>query len=544
MSAQPAPTTKRTFRLPAEIALGCLLALFFILRAFALIPHPADEGIYFYGALRWSQGLWPYRDFFHAHPPLHLLPTALLFKVFGYSLLLAKLPTFVAAAFLGIAAYVVTIKVAPAKSQTAKQVAGLMAATALLFAESLLKASATDTGICQAGAWVGLAAMLLALHFPTVAGAVAAVAPLTLLQAGPAAAVVVAASILLGKRAALRCTISSIATFAAVHLLFWWIAGNAFWQQVYGFHLEKVGTVGEGSLQLGFVIFDNWTLFTLATSGTTALFLGTRQTRILATLAIAAAALTIVAMATRPRVFPFYFQPAFLPLALLIGWGFATALDHIASWWKTRGDELVPTRIIWVPAVVLLLLVGPLAGSLSSAISPKRASQLSTYSQIYSWVDAPGIGAINSLIKILFWQDGIRVVNEDANAITQYLWQRSRWLDIQPAMVAAVAEQASPNPQLSLFGDSTIAPLVALQAHVPLTADLVDTNMQRVRTGNLAVSEILALLETSPQALLLLGASGGIGALPELRAYVGQHYSALQEFQSPYGYRYTLWRRR
>ena len=544
MSAPPAPTTKRPFRLPAEIALGCLLILFFVLRAFALIPHPADEGIYFYGALRWAQGLRPYRDFFHAHPPLHLLPTALLFKLFGYSLLLAKLPTFAAAAFSGIAAYVLTIKVAPAKSQTAKQVAGLMAATALLFAESLLKASATDTGICQASAWVGLAALLLALNFPAIAGAIAAAAPLTLLQAGPAAAVVVAASILLGKRAAIRCTISSLATFAAAHLLCWAIAGNAFWQQVYGFHLEKVGTEGEGSLQLGFVIFDNWTLFALAASGTTALFLGTRQTRALGALATAAATLTIVAMATRPRVFPFYFQPAFLPLALLIGLGFATALDHLPQWWKTRRDELVPPRIIWAPALVLLLLAGPLAAPLSSAISPKRASQLSTYSQTYSWIDAPGIGATNTLVQALFWQDGVRVVNEDANAITQYLWQRSRWLDIQPAMVAAVTEQAASNPQLSLFGDSTVAPMVALQAHVPLTADLVDTNMQRVRTGNLAVPEILALLDTSPSALLLLGASGGIGSLPELRAYVGQHYTALHEFQSPYGYRYTLWRRR
>ena len=536
--------SKPPFRFPAELALGGLVLLFLALRAFALLPHPADEGIYFYGALRWSQGIWPYRDFFHAHPPLHLLPNAVAFTLFGFSLPLAKLGTFAAAAFLGVAAYVISVAIAPVQSKTCRQIGGLMAATALLFAESLLKASSTDTGICQAGAWVGLSAMLLALGFPALAGASAAAAPLTLLQAGPAAFVVVAASGLLGRRAAFRCGLTAAACFAGTHLVFWIVAGNAFWQQVYGFHLNKVGAEGEGAVQLGFVVFDNWTLFTLAAGGATALLLGTVQTRVLAGLGLAATTLTLAAMATRPRVFPFYFQPAFLPLALLIGWGFATVCDQLVRWWTRRGERSLPPRVVWAPALVVLVLAGPLAGSWAGAISPKRAQQLSTYAQAYSWVDAPVGGTINAAIKALFWQDGLRVVNHDANAITQYLWQRSRWLEIQPAVVTAVAEHAAANPHTTLFGDSTVAPLVALQAGVPIAWDEVDTNMQRVRAGNLAISEILARLDVSPNTLLLLGQTGGIGTLPVIRQYLSQHYAGVREFSSLSGYRYVLWRRR
>lgn len=540
VTAHPVPR----YRLPSELALGCLLVLFFALRAFALLPHPADEGIYFYGALRWSQGLWPYRDFFFAHPPLHLLPNAALFKLFGFSLGVAKMLTFLSASFVGVAAYAVTIRLAPTTNRTIRQVAALMAATAVLFAESLLKAASTDTGICQASACVALAAVLLCWSRPMAAGAAAAAAPLTLLQAGPAAAVVVAASLLLGKRTASRCFAAAVGVFASVHAVFWVIGGRAFWQQVYGFHLDKVGAEGEGLAQLGFVVFDNWTLFVLAATGALALAWGDRKARVLAALAAAAAALTLVAMATRPRVFPFYFQPAFFPLSLLVGWGFAQLLDRAALWWAGRRQRWQPTLALGVPVMFLALVAGPLANTLAAAVSPRRAEQLRTYAQTYSWVDAPGLGAVNALIKALFWQDGVRVVNEDANAITQYLWQRSRWLNTAPAMVDAVRAQAAHLSQPSLFGDSTVAPLVALQAGLPVTSDLVDTNLQRIRTGNLQLSEVVSMLDTSPQALLLLGQSGGIGTLPELRAYVAAHYTLVNNFISAHGYQYGLWRRR
>ena len=44
---------------------------------------PGDENVYFYMAKAVSEGQMPYRDFFYAHPPLHIFALATLIKIFG-----------------------------------------------------------------------------------------------------------------------------------------------------------------------------------------------------------------------------------------------------------------------------------------------------------------------------------------------------------------------------------------------------------------------------------------------------------------------------
>ncbi len=543
IAPQPSLTPASPIRAVGPVSLSVVVLLFLALRAYALAPHPADEGIYFYGALRWSQGVWPYRDFFHAHPPLHLLPNALLFRVFGFGLLLAKAPTFLAAAFCGVAAYLIVCQLGAARSLLSRQIAGVVAATALLFAESTLKAAATDTGIQQACAWVALAALLLTYNRCLAAGVAAAAAPLTLIQAGPAALVVVAASLLLGRKAAVRTFLGAATLFMGVHAVMWALAGTAFWQQVYGFHLEKVGAAGEGARHLGFVAYDNWTLIALAMAGALALLMGPRRGRALGAVATCAAVFTVWAMVTRPRVFPFYFQPAFFPLSLLVGLGAAQVIEGTRSWWQQR-PRAWPTPHVWAPVAAMVLLLGPFHHPVANALSPRRAEQLASYAQSYQWINAPGVGPLNQLVSALFWQQGIRVAGQDANAVTQYLWQRSRWLDCHPDLVSAVAAHAQVNPQTSLLGDSTVAPLVALQAGVPIAGDLVDTNMQRLKTGNLTLTHIFSTLDAHPEALLVLGKTGGIGTLPDLRAFVARHYEPAGHFTARTGATYNLWRRR
>ena len=62
-----------------------------VLKAYGLHLQPGDEGIYFYLAARVAEaGLTPYRDFFFAHPPVHLLVGAGAFKLFGASASVGK----------------------------------------------------------------------------------------------------------------------------------------------------------------------------------------------------------------------------------------------------------------------------------------------------------------------------------------------------------------------------------------------------------------------------------------------------------------------
>jgi hypothetical protein len=518
-----------------------LLALFWVTRSFALIPHSADEGIYFYGAKRMAEGLVPYRDFFHAHPPFHLLPTAILLRLADYSLALVKAPVFFWAAFQGVAAYLVVLRLQPTASRLAREASGLIAATLLLFCESMLKGAAYDTGIVQASGFVALGAVLLVAGQFLLAGIVVAFAPLTLLQSGPAAAVVVLAALAVDRRKGLKTMAGAAATFALVHLVYWGIAGSAFWQQTYLFHLEKVENRGEGAIQLGYSLYDNWALFVGAVVGTLALMLGERKQRIIGILCIGATALTFVAMATRPRVFPFYFLPAFFPAALATGLGLGQILNRLTAAFRERNASLIDHKV-WLPILIAVGLLTFLADPISSAISPGRATQVASYEQTYTWVDGPGIGGLNGVMRSVFWQNGKRDKGVDANPITQYLWQRSRWLNVVPEMVETVRTERQLRVETTLFGDSTIVPLVAMEAGVSITGDLVDTNTQRIGAGNLTMAEVLALLDTQPSALVLVGSSG-IGSNPELRNYLQKNYRVLRQFAPATGRNFTLFRR-
>ena len=67
-TAQSAPAPKWR-RLIAPACAAAAVVVFLILKCYALHPHRADEGIYFYDATRLAAGARLYRDLFFAHPP-------------------------------------------------------------------------------------------------------------------------------------------------------------------------------------------------------------------------------------------------------------------------------------------------------------------------------------------------------------------------------------------------------------------------------------------------------------------------------------------
>ena len=70
--------------------LSLLLSGFLVLKSVGIRPSITDENIYFYMARNLIQGFVPYRDFFFAHPPGHILFIAPFFAS-GFNLMIAKL---------------------------------------------------------------------------------------------------------------------------------------------------------------------------------------------------------------------------------------------------------------------------------------------------------------------------------------------------------------------------------------------------------------------------------------------------------------------
>jgi len=79
-----------------------LLALYFAIKAAAVlgnsVPAQSDASLYIYTAKAVAEGAVPYRDFFFAHPLLMILPTVVLFRLFGPSFLAGALQPVMAGA--------------------------------------------------------------------------------------------------------------------------------------------------------------------------------------------------------------------------------------------------------------------------------------------------------------------------------------------------------------------------------------------------------------------------------------------------------------
>lgn len=131
------------------------LAMFVLLAAYALLKvhggrySATDEAIYFYAAKAWSEGLWPYHDFFFSHPPLHIALPAGIFAIMGYSWPVAKALSALATAGTGVVVWRIGRRwFGPAW--------GVAAATLFLLASETLKASTNLTGVNLTTLWMML----------------------------------------------------------------------------------------------------------------------------------------------------------------------------------------------------------------------------------------------------------------------------------------------------------------------------------------------------------------------------------------------------
>ena len=525
MKSQQSPAGTRA----AHAALGVGLAGFLALKCYSLQPHRSDEGIYFYLAQRVCDGGRLYRDLFFAHPPLHLFFPVLFTALFGYSFALLKLLPSFAGAAQGVLVFFI------ARRAFDSELAGCVAAYGLWFSENFLKASSYLTGINQADALFCAALLLVLYRRPLAAGLLAGAAQMTLLQVTPVVVGLALFVFLWDRRDGLLFAAGIGALLLAIHLLGAALGGAAFFEQVYLYHLNKVGSGGLRAFSS--LVTEEPVLFFggAAALGLSSLEAREQSRRVLVMLG-ALAVLQCALMVLRPSAFPFYFQPAFPLLALATGW----AVAHGVA--RARRRESSPRARALGVVLAAGVILGPLLlqRPLLAALSPRRFWQNATYSHQYLWRDAPILGPLNGVIRAVWWRD-VRRPGDLPFAPTEYLWNLSRGFDSYPALIAAVREESAVGD--SIFGDSTSLPLVALGAGRRIAADFADTNLQRFVSGTTSPEATIAALEAAPPTLVL-GAEGGFMAVPELNAWVRERYQSTATFADQDGDAYTLYRRR
>jgi hypothetical protein len=565
-------------------ALVAIVALLFLaLKAFSLHWELGDENIYFYMA--WTtahHGALPYRDYFFAHPPLHLAPGVALFALGGFNLVTARLipiaAQLVAALFLALSA-----------RRHLGRTAAVVSVLLYLGAFDLLRASSHWTGINLSTMWmvIGLWALLGQRH--RLAGVALALGVCTGTYVLPAAMMAAAIAALTARRAALRYLAAFLVPWAAVQLGCLVIGGKAYLASVYLYHVEKPDAPGAAANMMIRVFGDNFALFWAAVLAAALALIHLRrapapqpappergrperkkgkkrrperQQRLGARASDGAAPAStigrlvagarrvvleadahavarlmalwalgyVVFIAMLPRVFPFYFLLLFPALALLAGY-LAAQIVELAR--RVR-DTARRTRAIAALAAMLALVVGGglLRGPVQHHLAP---SYVRHRDRPMRWQDAPLPAAVNGALRRWFFDDVARAAT-DYSALQEYLYHECQFFERAEELARQVKARSRPDQRL--FGDSSTAGLVALLAGRRLAGDEADTNTMRFRSGLTDPAELIRRIDTPMLALVLVqgdhagGARYGLFAsLPEFQAWLDRGFQVVYQVQ-------------
>lgn len=104
-----------------------------IFRCFFLHPTFSDENFYFNVAKNIVGGKVPYKDFFFAHPPLHVFLLSLFFRIFGTSFLVGKVFTLIFSSLSPLILYLILKKIYDEKTGLIGVVIFLLSPTFLSF---------------------------------------------------------------------------------------------------------------------------------------------------------------------------------------------------------------------------------------------------------------------------------------------------------------------------------------------------------------------------------------------------------------------------
>lgn len=533
-----------------------IMALFLTLKAYGLNRAVGDEGIYFYDSLMWSMGKMPYRDFFFAHPPLHIAPLALVFLFTGYSFMAAKLLPVFSTALVGVFIFI-------AGKRRFGRPEGLLAAAFFLIAYDVLRASSHFTGVDESVCWMA-AGMLCALggRF-LLSGVFYALGAATGFYVFPGALMALTMSFFTSRKGGLRFTAGFAVPIILVNAAFWAVGGSGFIDGVYRYHFLKP-EMGEAEASMWWqVIFHNFWLFAGSAMAIVAVLPETagvlrgargifgwpsallRSGRAGAVWWLAAyTAGYLVFLAMLSRIYHFYFLLAFPSMALLAGyavWETAKGATALAvGFFTSKAGSPAAANPFVTAILVLSVLIGLLARpSLEEKLSYFAGSKGTT--SHYRWNPSLLPGPVDAAVKAVFWKDA-RTIGKSYSGVRYYLWHESRVFRAAEKIARYVRENSADDE--TVFGDSTSAPLIALMAGRGISEDFTDTNTMRFRSGITPAEDCIRQVDTPKLRFVIAAPGKGFFLLPEFQKWVAERFTLERTFDDRTHGRYNLYKKK
>lgn len=570
MTDEKSPASPNTWPDVTAWSLFGLVVLFFlVLKSFSFHWETGDENVYFYMA--WAtadHGALPYRDYFFAHPPLHLLPGIILFALFGFGPFTARLipvgATITGAVFLFLLA-----------RKHMGRVAAVATVLLYLTTFSLLRASTHWTGINLSVMSVIIGLWAFYKERPLSSGVFMALGVCTGAYVLPGAMMAGLLALLRSRKDGLRYLAGFASVWGLINLVCLIIGGGQFIDGVYRYHVAKPDAPGAAWKMSVRVFTDNFALFLgvlfgplLAwldkflrreeqpaekpeekkkkkkgeepPSGFLALWLWLRRILLqdgdksLARVGGLWALGYVIFIAMLARVFPFYFLLLFPAMALAGGYAVARVIRGVidlARSWKNR------TRPWYRGAAIVGALLAALGVAYLVRV-PVQRGLLPKYVRMadkpMQWSDASLPGFINGFLRWCCWDD-VAEAYRDYSTTQEVLYHESRFFEKAEELAEYV--EANTGEDQTIFGDSSTAGIVALLSGRRLAADFADTNTMRFRSGITPPDEAIKKIEADNLALVLVSAHytrsrggetvlsyGRFASVPEFRRWLEDNY--------------------
>lgn len=286
--------------------------------------QPGDENVYYYmGKMVW-EGKVPYRDFFYAHPPLHVYLLALAYGIFGFNIIILKLIPLASAL---VSAFFV-FRIAKEKFGNSEAVI-----SSLLFLSSY---SIMFNSVFSFGTEIAAMFLISGFYFLwnknnyIVSGILFGLAGITRLLALIPILVIFAAILLSDKKNFIRLSSAFLIIFLLVNGAFIMLFGNDYLTPVYVYHLLKSPASAENLSEYAGILKLNWILFSSAL-----LFLFAKERKQAGIFAVISI-VYLIFLFTLKKLFGFYFIAVFPFLAIAAGCSLVNVFKRIKPKGKLR----------------------------------------------------------------------------------------------------------------------------------------------------------------------------------------------------------------
>ena len=314
-------------------------------------PQPGDENVYYYMGKLITEGKTPYKDFFFAHPPLHIYLIALIYKLVGFKIIVLKLIPLVST--LISSKFIFSI----AKNKFGYYEA-VVSSFLFLFSYSVMFNSVFSFGIDVAAMFLVIGVyFLLNMDNHLLAGTFFGLAGITRLLSLVPVFILFAVILLRNRKSFFKLSAAFFIILLLANASLLYLFGNEYATSVYKFHLLKSFGGKENFREYLGIIKLNWFLFS---SSLLFFFVkGKKQITVFAVISV----IYMIFLSTLKNFFGFYFIIIFPFLAIIGGYSIVNFFRGIFSkkFFATRMSReifllLVLSIFIWNLASDILFL--------------------------------------------------------------------------------------------------------------------------------------------------------------------------------------------